>query len=356
MRSSILGCAILVTLGVPGLSPVQVGATELKSVVLCHKGSAYPSPSTVYFRVFVEADLGGCTAWYTDQDMPNPGDWLQAYIPFPSNCPTSYFEETDSPLSPWPHQENWFWKWRHLSDTTLTTYGRTIDADACNGDRTYIASDGVVNTNWYFGHGLTEGVHYFRLKVTWVGNDEEQYYKRVACPSFIDFVGWATGYLNVPYEVGGMWFGGMTGTCKGGDGGDQGYGIDCSSLVSAAARWALYHWECCQGGECDARCGATRPISGWRYSTKSGSLCMLGQVIREITWAEAGEGDVIFRQDHHVYIVEARDAGTFHLISAEGKPEDRVLRRDKTQQSLQGEGYIPCRLMDYNTNPACPPP
>jgi hypothetical protein len=54
---------------------------------------------------------------------------------------------------------------------------------------------------------------------------------------------WATMFLGVPYEWGGHWFGGRTGTTAGGPGAYDGYGIDCSGLVSAAAWLAGIRWS-----------------------------------------------------------------------------------------------------------------
>jgi len=60
------------------------------------------------------------------------------------------------------------------------------------------------------------------------------------------YLQWLTSFLEVPYEWGGCWYG-----ARADENGDitnehddyNGYGIDCSGLVSAAARFAGYNWS-----------------------------------------------------------------------------------------------------------------
>lgn len=76
-------------------------------------------------------------------------------------------------------------------------------------------------------------------------------------PNIVEFLRWASIFLEVPYEVGGKWFGGKS---PGGRNiqvesgqGYQGYGIDCTGLPSAAGILANMGW------------GTTFPQ--WRRST-----------------------------------------------------------------------------------------
>jgi len=89
---------------------------------------------------------------------------------------------------------------------------------------------------------------------------------------------WLFCYLYEPYEWGGHWFGGRDseGEYRGGGSGYQGYGIDCSGLVSCGARWARYNWP------------------GWRYYTIG-----IPSVSEEIPNADVEPGDILNRPTDH---------------------------------------------------------
>ncbi|MCW5934573.1 MAG: hypothetical protein KIT45_09790 [Fimbriimonadia bacterium] len=60
-----------------------------------------------------------------------------------------------------------------------------------------------------------------------------------------EFLEWCTSFLKTPYEWGGGWYGGRAdaqANRTGIDNGDEGYGIDCSGLVSSAAGLAGADW------------------------------------------------------------------------------------------------------------------
>ena len=57
---------------------------------------------------------------------------------------------------------------------------------------------------------------------------------------------WASTFVNVRYEWGGCWFGGRAHPTQrdgGGFTGYEGFGIDCSKLISAAAMMAGLRWD-----------------------------------------------------------------------------------------------------------------
>jgi hypothetical protein len=58
-----------------------------------------------------------------------------------------------------------------------------------------------------------------------------------------DYIRWLTAYLDVPYEWGGHWVGGLEGKNVGGSKDYDGYGTDCAGLVCIAARWAGLNWN-----------------------------------------------------------------------------------------------------------------
>jgi hypothetical protein len=100
-----------------------------------------------------------------------------------------------------------------------------------------------------------------------------------------EFLRYVSGFLGIPYEWGGHWYGGKEGNGVGQKSGYEGYGTDCSGLVSAAAYLAGYSW-------------ATQ-----KYATSG-----LETVSREITFNELKPGDILNRikvgkKEGHVYVV-----------------------------------------------------
>lgn len=112
---------------------------------------------------------------------------------------------------------------------------------------------------------------------------------------------WAASYLSEPYEWGGHWYGGKTGNHVGRPPEYEGYGIDCSGLVSAAARWAGYVWN------------------PWRRTT--GGLVGVSDVI---AGADAFPGDILNRFGVHVVIILGRETGSdlISTIEAQGYASD----------------------------------
>ncbi len=72
-----------------------------------------------------------------------------------------------------------------------------------------------------------------------------------------DYLQWMTAFLNVPYEYGGYWIGGRSGT-GGNQDGYEGYGLDCTGLAAAAGYATGMRWG--EGG----------PREAWRVQTHGG--------------------------------------------------------------------------------------
>lgn len=70
-------------------------------------------------------------------------------------------------------------------------------------------------------------------------------YQILTQPHKLAVIKWATAFLNVRYEWGGSWFGGRAHPTQrnGSFRGYQGFGIDCSKLISASAELAGLRWD-----------------------------------------------------------------------------------------------------------------
>ncbi len=102
-----------------------------------------------------------------------------------------------------------------------------------------------------------------------------------------------------PYEWGGYWFGGQEGNDVGGHVSYEGYGIDCSGLVSIGALRAGYHWKPWRP--------YTATLTNEYYSRKITNL------------KDLQPGDILVNPDEHVvtvYGISSREAdGTPNEIS-----------------------------------------
>lgn len=138
----------------------------------------------------------------------------------------------------------------------------------------------------------------------------------------LNYLRWVHTYKDEPYEYGGHWFGGLTSDqWVGGELGYQGYGIDCSGLVSCGARWAEYGW------------------SPWRKNR-----VQIDAVTSAIAAEDAGPGDIMLTDDH-VRTIYERSGGTINMISAEGTTTSKVVYVDNRLLANEMEaGYRPKRL------------
>ena len=116
------------------------------------------------------------------------------------------------------------------------------------------------------------------------------------------FLQWVTSFRVVPYEWGGHWYGGRSDNeadeSPGSDGND-GYGIDCSGLVCAAARWAGYNW------------------SPWRTNVTGLCSDYYSERITDYN-NDLQPGDILAYPRHHVVIVYRYTPGTYDLGPKEG--------------------------------------
>ncbi len=148
-----------------------------------------------------------------------------------------------------------------------------------------------------------------------------------------EFPRYVAGFLDVPYEWGGHWYGGKDSSgkyvspyyeCKDKNGNIlhcgkyEGYGTDCSGLVSAAAYLAGYSW-------------ATQ-----KYGTSG-----LNGVSREIDKNDLQPGDILNKAGSHVVVVvkvtrENNTVSTFDIIHASGGG-NKVLRQENI--SIDDDDY-----------------
>ncbi len=107
------------------------------------------------------------------------------------------------------------------------------------------------------------------------------------------YLQWLTSFLEVPYEWGGYWYGGRADNEDGGSAAYDGYGPDCSGLVSAGARWAGYNWN------------------PWRATTSSLATSYYSTVINNPD-ENLEEGDILNLPGGHVVTVYWYTAGTIN--------------------------------------------
>jgi len=148
------------------------------------------------------------------------------------------------------------------------------------------------------------------------------------------YLQWLTSFIDIPYEWGGYWYGGRAddkGNVTNVDNDYEGYGIDCSGLVSAAARFAGYNWN------------------PWRQSTST-----LNSVSVEIQNPNINlrAGDILNRPYGHVvtvyqYTPGQIDQNTSRIIESSGR-KDKVRIKDSVKiQDYIDTGYKARRLIPY---------
>jgi len=116
------------------------------------------------------------------------------------------------------------------------------------------------------------------------------------------FLQWVTSFRVVPYEWGGHWYGGRSDNqadrSPGSDGYD-GYGIDCSGLVCAAARLAGYNWN------------------PWRTNVTGLCTDYYSRRIADYN-NNLQPGDILAYPGHHVVIVYRYTPGTYDVGPGNG--------------------------------------
>ena len=165
------------------------------------------------------------------------------------------------------------------------------------------------------------------------------------------YLEWLSTYENEPYEWGGEGFGGRDsgGQWVGGPDAYEGYGVDCSGLVSCGAytNRAGYNWPYWRQTTCSLTSVSTYLGSNWK------------DVIRP--------GDIIDKPHHHVisylYTIGAAPSRKLVVIEAAGKPTNRVWRtseEDPVQHYTEAELDADCTCSVHKhgdvTCAANPPP
>lgn len=158
------------------------------------------------------------------------------------------------------------------------------------------------------------------------------------------YVNWLFAYLHTPYEYGGMWFGGKTNQNWVLQGSYYGYGIDCSAIVSAGAKWAGYNWNTGYG------------IGNWRYTTTNLTTVTTTTFPLDDPF---GVGDILNKVGSHVVTVIDIDGDDIVIIEAAGEEYDAATyiwsNRNKNASQVRvvkvklshyiGDSYIKRRLV-----------
>lgn len=134
------------------------------------------------------------------------------------------------------------------------------------------------------------------------------------------YLEWLSTYEWEPYEWGGEGYGGLHSEDQYVGGGDayEGYGMDCSGLVSCGAYRAAYGW------------------SPWRQTTIG--LVSVSDPVASPWKDNLVRGDIINKPHHHV-VTYLRTTGTkpnriFDTIEASGYPDNVVLKRTRLETDL----------------------
>jgi len=217
--------------------------------------------------------------------------------------------------------------------------------DPCAGyPRKYLYSDDTVYLTDSWGEDnrtyTTQGLHRLRATATihpgageqkgerTVTSRDKEYALRICPKAYCDwidnamrraYVEWCSTYVNEPYEWGGEGYGGFDSEdqCAGGGALYEGYGIDCSGLVSCGAYRAGYNWSV-HVGNCDT----------WRVGTcaLAGNYCS-----DPISEDDFGEGDIIVDCEVHVVSCVERQgtSNDIRIIHASGSA-GKVLNQDSS--------------------------
>lgn len=278
------------TYALPGVAvtkTINVQSLTLKRVEVYYRHqlgnslpiAGYPTTTTpITIRAIVWAHDGTSEKPYTLQNQDeeiNDGKWYnagsegsQAYS-YPPNLNVPVLEVSNAPKiykwhSNWPQLD---FEWKDLvyrASRAINTVNCTIHTPRCAGKNRnnwhdeysslYLSSWGGDNIMFPLGD--------WRFKVKAIinkGAPEEQFVvssdtecaTRVSVlssnapvdPNGKEYLKWLTAYYDVPYEWGGYWFGGKEDKTVGGHNTYEGYGIDCSGIVSICAKLAGYNWS-----------------------------------------------------------------------------------------------------------------
>lgn len=324
---------------------------EQARVYFSYPGTAYPYILTSQFktRAVVRATSPSGTKDYCAMLFDQSLQWWMTGNEGPRDdpddqAPPMSSEFTGEVMSYWP--SNWpplTIKWE-MRDQTAT-------AQSCaGGNRKYSYATWTYLVNGWGEDNRTyntPGIHRLRATATmhpgttWV-QTKPSLDKEVAlriCPKRDittagtlmreKYVEWISTYELEPYEWGGEGFGGYDSpdTCVGGGDGYEGYGIDCSGLVSCGAHRAGYNWG-----------------TAWRQTTTGLASDTYSEAV---SYDEFDEGDILNKAGHHVVSCSWRSAGpdtnVIKIIHASGDA-NKVLQEDSTITEWTGDGYSRRRL------------
>lgn len=347
--------------------------------------AGYPTTATpITVRAIVWADDGTSEKPYTLQDQDeeiNDGKWYnagsegsQAYS-YPPNINVPVLEVSDAPKiykwhSNWPQLD---FEWKELvyrASNALGIVNCVIHTPPCRGrNRNYWHDEysSMYLDSWGGDNiRLLLGDWRFKVKVLMnKGTPEEQFVvsndtecaTRVSVlssnapvdPNGKEYLKWLTAYYDIPYEWGGYWFGGKEGNNFGGHNTYEGYGVDCSGLVSIGAKLAGYNWSPDwrantsmlaygpDGEKYDPNNPDSKPNDDY-YSIK-------------INAADLKPGDILNKAGGHVVTVYGIISWyeglprIISIISAESNPFNRVLMQNV--DILKYSTFQPRRLMKH---------
>lgn len=342
----------------------------------------YPYTDTaVEFRVFVKVLYQGNYELYSmvdgvgveGTDWHNASKWIMVGSDGPHNlqqftaCPKlSTVSEIDT-IHQWSI-ENWGSPTIKWFNRSVSCYDYQVDPNDIKWyDRKYRYTEtditqNFTTTTWGLSnHTFDEGTHRYSASVTYKGNkvatSSKENSTRVSVrrrfSSVTDehtrkYLQFLFEYLNVPYEYGGLGFGGKESLVwETGRGYDNGYGVDCSGLVSCAAEWAEYNWNSGYGYKKATRIplADTHGPWDWAYSTQG-----LSNVTTAVNKNDIRPGDILLKAGSHVVTVyriddEENSDNVIGIIEAAGSPDSVVQIVEKSLNSYIQTGFIIRRLV-----------
>ncbi|MEW6104447.1 MAG: hypothetical protein AB1630_11655, partial [bacterium] len=289
----------------------------------------YPYDSDrITIKALVWANDGQGTRTYADAPLNNDGYW---YIAGSDGAMGIFANPPSLPANTTIYQ--WQSPFQTPTFNWTVWYHRTGNPyNQSNRDYWYETLTSTLITGWGTTTSFALGTKRYSTKITLgtqsVSSKVGEYATRISVrqnntpQGHIDratqYLRWLTAYLQypegnsdlyssngIPYEWGGHWFGGRTGNRVGDPNPYEGYGIDCSGLVSCGARFAGYNW------------------SSWRQTTSG-----LPNVSDAITQAQLQPGDILNRtptpdRSGHVvtvYRIDPNNRDRIDVIEATGKP------------------------------------
>ncbi|MEK7275107.1 MAG: hypothetical protein AAB110_07610, partial [Candidatus Desantisbacteria bacterium] len=262
---------------------------------------AYPFDNdSVTVKAIVWANDGNGTKTYCDAALVNDGYWYEAGKNGADNSfPGTPTLPANTIIYSWPSS----WQTPSFNWTVMYHHGSSTIGDTNNRNYWYATETSTHISGWGTTRNYDVGVRRYNVIVTLgtysVSSPNSEYAARISIRNHntpqgyndraTQYLRWLTMYLQtaqpdgqdgIPYEWGGHWFGGKTGNNVGGSDSYDGYGIDCSGLVSCGARFAGYGWN------------------SWRKGTGQ-----LPEVSDGITEAQIQPGDILNKPGSHVATV-----------------------------------------------------